>query len=80
MSDRVTKGRCVRVDVQQRFKYVAAEMLAIEDTYLVRVSRAVVDHQAGEWSDAVQYRFVPSEDGVVEVEVRRFEIEAACPA
>jgi len=61
----------VRVDVQERFCAAAAEMLAVEGTYCARVSKFLVDAQAGEWSEPVRFRFEPSDDGTVELIFKR---------
>jgi hypothetical protein len=63
----------MRADVHDRFRAAAAEMLAIEDTYLARVSKVLVDDQAGEWSGPVRMRFEPFPDGTVDLVFERLE-------
>jgi hypothetical protein len=60
----------VRADVQARLEAAAAEMLAVEATYVARVSKVLVDDQAGEWSRPVQFRFEPRDSGIVELVFR----------
>jgi hypothetical protein len=61
----------MRLDVQERFRAVAGEMLAVENTYLARVSKVLVDDQGAGWSDPVRMRFEPSEDGTIELVFER---------
>lgn len=59
-----------RADVWDALRRAAGAMLLHQDTYVALVSRQVVEERA-DWSEPVQIRFEPRDDGTVEIVIRR---------